>query len=149
MEHQSIRDACVDILSQAIGLVPQGPDTGDGQRWLCVASAAARLGVAQAVDGQALAILVCADRAPDPCAADDPWDEDWAGGCSVPDWVPAIGDDAATEWQSVSSGSFELQVNARTGEAVAVKRVTRADFLQAHTQAALVAWVRQAIALVA
>lgn len=138
MEHQSIRQTCLPILSQAVGLTMRCPDEGDGQTWFSVDGTSVLLGVAESPDGQAIALLVCDGRPP--VAPPGPADIAIEEGD-----LPRLFDGGGAGWALVSGEHIDLHVKGDTGEAVAIKRLTRADFELADMAATLTDWVRRAV----
>lgn len=139
MEHESIQQSCLQILSQAVNLTLDSPDGGDGQTWFSVDGTLLQLGVAESPDGQVIAILVCGSRPPGPqSVAHDIADEECV--------LPGLFAGESPDWVLVSGEHISLHVKGDTGEAVAIKRLTRADFELAGIGATLTDWVQRAVA---
>lgn len=139
MEHQSIQRSCLQILSQAVALTLESPDEGDGQTWFSVDDTLLQLGVAESPDGEVIAILVCGSPplGAQPVAQGIADDEGF---------LPGLFTGESPDWVLVSGEHVSLHAKGDTGETVAIKRLTRADFELAGIGATLTDWVQQAVA---
>lgn|GEM_PF-6857823 len=139
MEHQSIKQRCLQILSQAVDLTLESPDEGDGQTWFAVNDTMLQLGVAESSDGEVIAILVCGNRPP----GEQPVAQGIANDVG---FLPELFAGESPDWKLVSDEHLSLHVKGDTGEAVAIRRLISADFERADKAATLTDWVRRAVA---
>lgn len=150
MENESLKQACLRILSQVAALQSAGADSDDGQSWFFVADTSVRIGLAESPDGQTIALMAC--------SADEPGEPPrdmaiWAiGAFDASDSqvlasaaAPAEPEMATNQWVFVSEDDFGLYVKGDTGEAVAIQRLTRADFARPDAAPALGEWLSRAI----